>query len=246
MAVSKSMGFPEDARPSNGYASQVIEQANQTLSPSLSYIPVSGPQGERGPKGEKGEKGDKGDSGKDGQNGPKGEKGQNGQNGKDGKTSLSSSGQQAGWASYFDLNTKPQALGISRGDDGWVSIYIDGKGEGNEKFLPEDCVSFYNPLSRLLNFKGINVGSIVRVTYNFELTTFVNNTELWIRTDFKDLGFCPTKFIGSFKYQYTYDLSVDQEFFIEDKSMWATGASPQMRTDFDASVKLKSIYVSVV
>ena len=246
MAVSKSMGFPEDARPSNGYASQVIEQANQTLSPSLSYIPVSGPQGERGPKGEKGEKGDKGDSGKDGQNGPKGEKGQNGQNGKDGKSSLSSSGQQAGWASYFDLNTKPQALGISRGDDGWVSIHIDGKGEGNEKFLPEDCVSFYNPLSRLLNFKGLNVGSIVRVTYNFELTTFVNNTELWIRTDFKDLGFCPTKFIGSFKYQYTYDLSVDQEFFIEDKSMWATGASPQMRTDFDASVKLKSIYVSVV
>jgi hypothetical protein len=243
MAVSKSMGFPEDARPSNGYASQVIEQANQTLSPSLSYIPVSGPQGERGPKGEKGEKGDKGDSGKDGQTGPKGEKGQNG---KDGKSSLSSSGQQAGWASYFDLNTKPQSLGISRGDDGWVSIYIDGKGEGNEKFLPEDCVSFYNPLSRLLNFKGINVGSIVRVTYNFELTTFVNNTELWIRTDFKDLGFCPTKFIGSFKYQYTYDLSVDQEFFIEDKSMWATGASPQMRTDFDASVKLKSIYVSVV
>jgi hypothetical protein len=245
MAVSKSMGFPEDARPSNGYASQVIEQANQTLSPSLSYIPVSGPQGERGPKGEQGLKGEKGDPGKDGQIGPKGEKGQNGQNGKDGKSSLSSSGQQAGWASYLDLNTKPQSLGISRGDDGWVSVYIDGKGESNENFLPKDCVSFYNPLSRLLNFKGINVGSIVRVTYNFELTTFVNNTELWVRTDFKDLGFCPTKFVGSFKYQYQYDLSVEQEFFIEDKAMWATGASPQMRTDFDASVKLKSIYVSV-
>jgi hypothetical protein len=243
MAVSKSMGFPEDARPSNGYASQVIEQANQTLSPSLSYIPVSGPQGERGPKGDTGQKGDKGEPGKDGQTGPKGEKGQNG---KDGKSSLSSSGQQAGWASYFDLNTKPQTLGISKGDDGWVSVYIDGKGELNENFLPQGSVSFYNPLSRMLNFKGIEVGSIIRVTYNFELTTFVNNTELWVRTDFRELGFCPTKFVGSFKYQYSYDLSVDQEFFIENKAMWACGAVPQMRTDFDSMVKLKSIYVSVV
>lgn len=242
MAVSKSMGFPEDARPSNGYASQVIEQSNQTLSPSLSYIPVSGPQGERGPKGDTGQKGDKGEIGKDGQTGSKGEKGQNG---KDGKSSLSSSGQQAGWASYFDLNTRPQALGISKGDDGWVSIFIDAKGKNNEEFLPKDCVSFYNPLSRMLNFKGIAVGSIVKVIYNFELVTFVNNTELWIRTDFKELGFCPTKFVGSFKYQYSYDLSVDQEFFIENNSMWATGALPQIRTDFDATVKLKSIYVSV-
>lgn len=243
MTVSKSMGFPEDARPSNGYASQVIEQANQSISPSLSYIPVSGPQGERGPKGDPGPKGDKGEPGKDGKVGPKGEKGQNGQ---DGKSSLSASGQQAGWASYFDLGTKPQSLGISRGDEGWVSVFIDGKGESNEKFLPKDCVSLYNPLSRMLNFKGLNVGSIVKVIYNFELTTLVNNTELWIRTDFKELGFCPTKFVGSFKYQYTYDLSVDQEFFIEDKSMWGAGAVPQMRTDFDALVRLKSIYVSVL
>lgn len=242
MAVSKSMGFPEDARPSNGYASQVIEQANQTLSPSLSYIPVSGPQGERGPKGEKG---DKGDPGQNGQNGQDGKPGPKGDRGPEGKSSLSGSGQQAGWASYYDAGTKPQSLGISRGSDGWVSLFINGKGKSNEEYLPDDCVSLYNSVSRALNFKGLKVGSIVKVTYNLELTTFVNNTEVWVRTDFKDLGFCPTKFVGSFKYQYTYDLSVDQEFYIEDKTMWATGAIPQIRTDFDAAVRLKSIYISV-
>ena len=125
-------------------------------------------------------------------------------------------------------------------------VFVDCKGDGNEEFLPEDCVSLYNVTSRMLNFKGLKVGSIVKVTYNFELSTFVNNTELWVRTDFKDLGFCPTKFVGSFKYQYTYDLSVDQEFFIENKLMWGSGGTPQIRTDFDASAKLKSIYISVV
>jgi hypothetical protein len=242
MAVSKSMGFPEDARPSNGYASQVIEQANQTLSPSLSYIPVAGPQGERGPKGEKGEKGDPGQNGHNGQDGKPGQKGDRGP---EGKSSLSASGQQAGWASYYDIATKPQSLGISRGDDGWVSVFIDAKGKNNETYLPDDCVTLYNSVSRTLNFKGVKIGSIVKVTYNIELTTFVNNTEVWVRTDFKDLGFCPTKFVGSFKYQYTYDLSVDQEFYIEDKTMWATGATPQIRTDFDSTVRLKSIYISV-
>lgn len=243
MAISKSMGFPEGAKPSNGYASQVIEQSSQTISPSLSYIPVAGPQGERGPKGEKGEKGDPGQNGQNGQDGKPGPKGDRGP---EGKSSLSASGQQSGWGSYYHSGSKEEMLGISRGEDGWVSLYVDGKGkEGNESFLPGNKVSLYNPLSKTLNFKGLEVGSIVRATYNFELTTYVNNTELWVRTDFINTGFCPTKFVGSFKYQYTYDLSIDQEFYVENKDLWSSGARFQMRTDFDASVKMKSIYISV-
>jgi hypothetical protein len=53
------------------------------------------------------------------------------------------------------------------------------------------------------------------------------------------------KFIGCFKYQHTYNFSIDQEFYIEDKSLWSSGLVPQARTDFDASLKIKSIYVSV-
>jgi len=48
------------------------------------------------------------------------------------------------------------------------------------------------------------------------------------------------------KYQNVYNLSATQQIFIEDSVMWGSGAIPQIRTDFDASVILNSIYVSVV
>jgi hypothetical protein len=39
---------------------------------------------------------------------------------------------------------------------------------------------------------------------------------------------------------------VTQHFFIEDDGMWNSGAVPQIRTDYDSSVIMNSIYVSVV
>jgi hypothetical protein len=142
---------------------------------------------------------------------------------------------------------KPIKLGITQGDDGWVTLILDTKGKRqNETYLPAECTSLWNSNQRALNFHGIKEGSQVFVTYNFELTTYTSNTEVWLRTYFpsKDKEF--VQLIGSFKYQGTYVLSATQQIFIEDTTMWGNGAIPQIRTDFDASVIFNSVYVSVV
>jgi len=243
MAASKSMDFPGAKKSS--YAAQVEQtQASPYQENTLSFLPVPGPQGPIGPAGRDGKDGLPGPQGPEGQKGPKGEKGQSGQNG---LSSLSSSGQQAGWGSYTNSIDKPTKLGISEGDDGWVTLILDTKDKTqNETYLPKGCTSLWNSHQRALNFHGIKEGSQVFITYNFEITTYTSNTEVWLRTYFasKDKEF--VQLIGSFKYQGTYVLSATQQIFIEDQSMWGNGAVPQIRTDFDASVILNSVYVSVV
>jgi hypothetical protein len=243
MAVSKSMDFPSGKKSS--YAAQVEQsQASPTADNALSFLPVPGPVGPQGPAGRDGRDGKEGQQGPEGKAGPKG---QTGSPGKDGLSSLSSSGQQAGWASYTNSLEKPIKLGISQGDDGWVTLILDTKDKvQNEKYLPKDCTSLWNSHQRALNFHGIKEGSQVFVTYNFELTTHTSNTEVWLRTYFKNKDKEFVQLIGSFKYQGTYVLSATQQIFIEDSSMWGNGAIPQIRTDFDASVIFNSVYVSVV
>ena len=243
MAVSKSMDFPGAKKSS--YAAQV-EQSQATGLPdnTLSFLPVPGPVGPQGPAGRDGKDGKEGPQGPEGKVGPKG---QQGPAGKDGLSSISSSGQQAGWASYTNTIDKSIKLGISQGDDGWVTLLLDTKDKAqNELYLPDGCTSLWNSHQRALNFHGIKEGSQVFVTYNLELTTYTPNTEVWLRTYFaiKDKEF--VQLIGSFKYQGTYSLSATQQIFIEDKAMWGNGAIPQVRTDFDSSVIFNSVYVSVV
>ena len=243
MAVSKSMDFPGAKKSS--YAAQVEQsQATSTPDNTLSFLPVPGPVGPQGPAGKDGKDGKQGPEGPEGKAGPKG---QQGPAGKDGLSSLSSSGQQAGWASYTNALDKTTKLGISQGDDGWVTLILDTKDKKqNETYLPKGCTSLWNSHQRALNFHGIKEGSQVFVTYNFELTTYTANTEVWLRTYFpsKDREF--VQLIGSFKYQNTYSLSATQQIFIENAAMWGNGAVPQIRTDFDASVIFNSVYVSVV
>jgi len=243
MAASKSMDFPGAKKSS--YAAQVEQsQSSPYQENSLSFLPVPGPVGPQGPAGRDGKDGKEGPQGPEGQKGEKGERGLTGQNG---LSSLSSSGQQAGWASYINTIEKPIKLGISQGDDGWVTLLLDTKDKKqNEKYLPKGCTSLWNSHQRALNFHGIKEGAQVFVTYNFELTTYTPNTEVWLRTYFasKDKEF--VQLIGSFKYQNVYSLSATQQIFIEDTVMWGSGAVPQIRTDFDASVILSSVYVSVV
>jgi hypothetical protein len=243
MAASKSMDFPGAKKSS--YAAQVEQsQSSPYQENTLSFLPVPGPQGPQGPAGKDGKDGLPGPVGPEGQKGQKGEKGSTGQNG---LSSLSSSGQQAGWASYTNSVEKPIKLGISQGDDGWVTLLLDTKEKTqNETYLPGGCTSLWNSHQRALNFHGIKEGSQVFVTYNFELTTYTANTEVWLRTYFasKDKEF--VQLIGSFKYQNVYNLSATQQIFIEDQAMWGNGAVPQIRTDFDSSVILNSVYVSVV
>ncbi len=243
MAVSKSMDFPGAKKSS--YAAQV-EQSQATLLPdnTLSFLPVPGPVGPQGPAGRDGKDGKQGEPGPEGKTGPKG---QPGPAGKDGLSSLSSSGQQAGWASYTNSIDKPIKLGISQGDDGWITLILDTKDKKqNETYLPKGCTSLWNSHQRALNFHGIKEGSQVFVTYNFELTTYTSNTEVWLRTYFPSKNKEFVQLIGSFKYQNTYSLSATQQIFIENTAMWGNGAVPQIRTDFDASVIFNSVYVSVV
>lgn len=243
MAVSKSMDFPGAKKSS--YAAQV-EQSQATYAPdnTLSFLPVPGPVGPQGPAGRDGRDGEKGEQGFTGNIGPQGDRGLKGS---DGLSSLSSSGQQAGWASYTNTIDKPTKLGISQGDDGWVTLLLDTKDKTqNETYLPKGCTSLWNSHQRALNFHGTKEGSQVFVTYNFELTTYTPNTEVWLRTYFKSKDKEFVQLIGSFKYQGTYVLSATQQIFIENQAMWGNGAVPQIRTDFDASVIFNSVYVSVV
>jgi len=240
MAVSKSMDFPGAKKSS--YAAQVEQsQASPTVDNALSFLPVPGPVGPQGPAGRDGRDGEQGLPG------PKGDPGARGDRGPAGQSSLSSSGQQAGWASYTNTIEKPTKLGISQGDDGWVTLMLDTKDKTqNEKYLPSGCTSLWNSHQRALNFHGIKEGSQVFITYNFELTTYTSNTEVWLRTYFASNDQEFVQFVGSLKYQNTYNLSITQQIFIENTAMWGNGAVPQIRTDFDASVIFNSVYVSVV
>jgi hypothetical protein len=242
MAVSKSMDFPGAKKSS--YAAQVEQsQASSYQENTLSFLPVPGPVGPQGPAGRDGKDGKEGPQGPEGKQGPRGEKGSNG---KDGLSSLSSSGQQAGWASYTNTTDKEIRLGITRGDEGWVNVFITSKNNKNDKYLPTGAVGFWNDESRMLNFRGIKEGSQAIITYNFDLTTYNNNTEVWIRTFFPNTDKDLSQFVASLKYQHTYSISVTQHVFIENEKMWISGAYPQIRTDYDSSVVMKSIYVGVV
>jgi hypothetical protein len=246
MSASKSMDFPGAKKSS--YAAQVEQsQSSSYQENTLSFLPVPGAQGPQGPAGRDGKDGKDGKEGPQGPEGQKGQKGERGPSGQNGLSSLSSSGQQAGWASYTNSFDKPSKLGISQGDDGWVTLFLDTKDKTqNETYLPKDCTSLWNSHQRALNFHGIKEGSQVFVTYNFELTTYSANTEVWLRTYFASKNKEFVQLVGSFKYQSTYSLSATQQIFIEDQAMWGSGAVPQIRTDFDSSVILNSVYVSVV
>jgi hypothetical protein len=51
--------------------------------------------------------------------------------------------------------------------------------------------------------------------------------------------------LGSLKYQFEYEMSVTQKFYVEDQYLKIGGAVPQMRTDLNALVKIQSIEISV-
>lgn len=207
------------------------------------YIAVPGPQGERGPVGPKG------DTGAQGEKGPKGDPGLPGKNGKDGvdgKNILSPSEQNIGWACYENKDKKTIRLGANKGDDGWVRFGVDGKGKNtNELYLPKESVGLWNPETQRFNFKTLNIGSIITIRYNIELTTYTNNTDVWFRTFVDNSDTYPTSYLGTLKYQFDYDISMEHTLFLENKIMQLASGIPQIRTDYDSSVIIKSIHIAV-
>ena len=240
--MAKSMDFP-DVSKKKKYSETVKEVTN------TEYVAVPGIQGERGdmgpigPQGIPGPKGDKGDTGKQGPEGPKGERGEPGK-GAEGYDSAS--GQYPGWAYYKNLSNNKTKIGPERGDDGWVSLFLDiDKEKSIEKYLPNKSVSLLNEVARRINFRAFQLGAKIDVRYDLEVETYNNNTEIWIRTFSVDEESSVLGYLGNLKYQYFYDFSFCQTLFLESKEVKAFGGILQVRSDNEGSVMLKGIYISV-
>lgn len=244
MSVSRKVEIP--GKQNISYADAVMQSVSKGIQGDMGPQGPQGPPGPQGPKGDAGERGPKGDKGDPGSVGPKGEKGERGIKGEPGQNAIPPSGQMPGWAFYENENKVPISLGLSRGEDGWVKIILDGKGKNtSHQYLPENTAQLWNPNTQRLNFKGLSVGSQVQITYSFELTTYMNNTELWVRTTFPLSNISFSQFVANLKYQYTYDFSVTQTIFIANEKMRTEGAIPEIRADYDSEVRIKSIAIAV-
>jgi hypothetical protein len=235
MSISKSMDFPSSKKTNYAKLAQQVQQPEA----AISYIPVPGPPGPKGEPGSAGVRGDKGEKGERGEPGPRGEPG------KDGKTYLPVYNQDSGWAKYINSKQLPVKTGANMGIDGWVTLSVNAETAKNEKFLPRNAVSLYNSEAKKINLRGLQIGSQITVTYNFSIETFSNNTELWLRTYFPGTQESINTLIGTLKYQFDYELSIAQKFYVENDSVRTGGAIPQIRTDLDALAIIKSIEISV-
>jgi hypothetical protein len=234
MSVSKNMDFPT---PKKASYSQLAKQT-QDADPLAMYVAVPGPQGPAGPQGQTGARGPKGDKGDPG---PRGERGLPG---KDGESYIGVYNQQVGWARYYGIPDKSFVLGAERGTDGWVTIHVSGT-KAEESYLPKNAVGLYNENSKRINLKGLSLGTQLLITYDFEISTFSPNTEVWIRSFFPDTGYDVTSFVASLKYQYDYNFSITQYLSVESYKDKISGVVPQIRTDMPAAAKIKSITISV-
>lgn len=239
MAVSKSVNFPGES----SYAKQVKQSQENSPESNSIYVAVPGPAGppgspgKPGPQGPQGEKGDKGE---------KGDRGERGFAGKDGKTSLPTYEQQVGWAKYSGNRDFNFRLGADKGVDGWVDAYVDGLGlDTNEKYLPANNTSLYNPQSRRINLKHLVLGTQALITYDIEISTLSSNTEVWARSYFPGSNTEHISFVALLKYQYVYNISVTHKISIDNEKDIFAGIIPQFRTDNDAILNLKTIHISV-
>lgn len=231
MSISHNTEFPK-----SGYASKVVA-SKKPEDPVFFAVPgQQGPEGPRGPKGEQGPRGEPGE---------KGQRGEKGSPGKDGQSLISSSGQVSGWASYKSIKPKQIAIGATRGIDGWVQLGVDPLSTSTTDYLPKNSIALYSPETKRIHLKGLAIGACVQVTYNIEIVTMEPNTELWARSVSLDANHEVSTFVANLKYAHTYDLSITHNVFVENELISKSGIVPQLRSDFDAIVKLKSIYVSV-
>lgn len=237
--MAKSMDFPEAAKRKK--YSEITKQED-ILESSISYVAVPGPQGPQGIQGPKGEQGPQGIQGPQGQ---KGDPGKDGRPGKDGVSIASPSGQNLGWGFYFNHKQELINLGSERGKDGWVRLNINSKGPKSiEKFLPNSTsVSLWIDDSQKINFKPLQIGAVVDISYNIEITTLHNNTDLWYRSYCDSSDHYPVSYGGLLKYQFTYDISLQHRFFIGSSLMWSSGIIPEIRTDHNALAIVKSIEI---
>lgn len=235
MAISQNMDFPKSSYASKVQVSKVED------SPTFFAVPgPQGPQGLPGPKGERGPAGQSGESIK----GDKGDRGNPGKDGKDGKSYFPKYEQNSGWALYSNNDLRSTPTGATRGDDGWVTLYVTSI-DSLEDFLPDGSVSLYSQDIKKINTRGLKVGAQVGITYTLEITTLNSNTEVWLRSQFINMEDSVTTLSANLKYQHTYEISVTHNTAIFTENHRVAGIAPQIRTDLNAEARLKSVYISV-
>lgn len=238
MAISKNVDFPHS--PKKKYASKVQESASVPSIDSVAYLPVPGPQGQRG------DRGPKGDTGPEGPRGPQGEKGDAGKNGKDGRSIAGIYEQQIGWAYYGNSSENQIKTGATRGEDGWVNLFVDAQDRATtEKYIHKNGTGLYNPGTKKMNLRSLAIGTQLSIRYDIELNTLGNNTEVWFKTFYPGLEESVVTFVANLKYQFTYEFSVHHKIFVDNKSKMSAGLIPAMLTDLDALARLRGIYISV-
>lgn len=238
--MAKSMDFPNV--PKKKYSETIQES-------SIQYVAVpgiQGYQGDQGPKGDKGDQGPQGEKGDKGGIGPQGPRGERGDPGKGAEGYDSVSGQYPGWAYYKNKNLNEISLGPERGDDGWVSIGFEkDEKESNETYLPKMSTSLWNDVAKSFNFKSLKMGSKVDIRYDFTLTTYINNTEVWARVFIPDYEKINTEYVGILKYQYSYEMSHSQTIYIDAQRAKSLGGTIQFRADNESNIVLNNIYISI-
>lgn len=235
----KSMDFPKKKK--------YLETVKEIKTTEYIGVPgISGEKGEQGPPGPQGPIGPQGPKGERGEQGKQGPPGPKGDPGKVGEGYDSPSGQYPGWAYYKNLKSELYRVGPERGEDGWVSFFLEiDQANSLETYVPKKSVSLLNPVSKNINLKTLKVGSKIDIRYDFVIETYSSNTEVWMRTLLRDEDLSPVGCAGILKYQYSYDLSYSQTIFINNDIIKNYGAKPQIRTDNEASFYLKGIYISV-
>lgn len=242
--MAKSMDFP-DVSKKKKYSEAV--QGTQELNTQYIAVPgIQGEKGETGPKGEKGDQGIQGLKGEKGDRGPEGPQGQRGEPGKGAEGYDSVSGQYPGWAYYNNKNLSEVRLGPERGDDGWVSInFMKDEETSNEIYMPIGAKTLWNNESKNFNFKALKIGAKVDVRYDFTITTYMNNTEVWARLFVPDYSKSPIGYVSTLKYQYSYDMSYNQTIYLDAQRIKTLGGAIQFRADNESNIVLNGIYIAV-
>lgn len=247
--VSQKVNIPGKTNNNKSYAQaveslQLSEPSKTPLPPDIDYKILVGPVGPQGIPGRDGERGPKGDKGDPGERGPRGEKGPPGETLYITKDGTQTENNKTGWAHYENLDQKQIFLGLDKGNEGWVDLLNDSKAETIEQYLPIGKVGLWNAETQKLNFRQLSVGTKVEITYNFEIETFENNTEVWIRT-YSQPALNVSQFVANLKYKYIYDFSISQTMYILNDKMKKSNIVPQIRTDLNSAVRVKHFTIHI-
>ena len=246
--MAKSMDSPQPFKR-KGYSQAIQESELQQPQDLIEYIAVpgmTGAQGEKGQKGDQGEKGDSGPQGPKGNTGKDGPQGVRGEPGKGGEGYDSASGQYPGWVYYKNNSERVTNLGPERGNDGWVFPNFKlNKEKSNDAYMSKGSNSLLVEDSNMLSFKSLKVGARVDIRYDFDITTYSNYTELWIRLFSEKCENLPASYVANFKYQYSYEMSFFQTVYIDSTRIKNAIIRPEFRADTESSMVLKGMYISV-